>query len=104
MAAISGSVTSSVERFLALVRRRYRVDAAYLYGSQVKGTASEWSDIDLAIVSADFSTNTFAERVALLRLAMGVDDRLEPQPFRPEAFGQDSPLAGEILLKGLRVA
>jgi predicted nucleotidyltransferase len=104
MVEVPVGVTTSVERFLALVRRTYRVDAAYLYGSQVKGTASKWSDIDLAIVSSDFSTNTFMERVALLRLALSVDDRLEPQPFRPEAFGPDSPLVGEILLTGRRVA
>jgi predicted nucleotidyltransferase len=51
MAQIAADVLASVERFLAVVRQRLRVDAAYLYGSQAVGSARPWSDIDVAVVS-----------------------------------------------------
>ncbi|KKQ34263.1 MAG: Nucleotidyltransferase [Candidatus Nomurabacteria bacterium GW2011_GWB1_37_5] len=34
-----------------------------LFGSQAKGTARKWSDIDLAIVSTDFGKDSHAELV-----------------------------------------
>lgn len=41
MATIPDTVNQSVQRFLVAIRQR--VQAAYLYGSQVKGTAAELS-------------------------------------------------------------
>ena len=67
MATIPVTVYQSGQRFLVAMRQR--VQAAYLYGSQVKGTAAEWSDIDVAVVSPDFSADLFQERLMLMRLA-----------------------------------
>ena len=103
MAEIPVDVAESLDRFLAVVRRQMRIEAAYLYGSQVKGTATEWSDIDVALVSPDFSSDLFQERLTLMRLAAQVDDRIEPQPFRPQDFNLDAPLVSEIQRTGVRV-
>jgi len=104
MADIPAAVAQSLERFLAAVRRRRRIEAAYLYGSQARGTATEWSDIDVALVSPDFSADLFQERLALMRLAAQVDDRIEPHPFRPQDFDLSAPLVSEIRRTGVRVA
>ena len=103
MAEIAPDILASVERFLAVVRRRLRIDAAYLYGSQVTGSARPWSDIDVAVVSPDFSDDLFQERVTLMEWAAGIDDRIEPQPFTPERFGPNDPLAHEISRHGVRL-
>jgi len=103
MAQIAPDVMASVQQFLAIVRQRLRVEAAYLYGSQVVGAARPWSDIDVAVISPDFSDNLFEDRVALMRWAAAIDDRLEPQPFTPERFGPNDPLANEIVHKGVRL-
>ena len=103
MAQIAPDVLASVERFLAFVRQRLRVEAAYLYGSQVVGSARPWSDIDVAVVSPDFSENLFQERVTLMQWAAQIDDRIEPQPFTPERFGPNDPLASEISRHGVRL-
>ena len=100
---IAPDVLASVERFLAVVRERLRIEAAYLYGSQVLGLARAWSDIDIAVVSSDFSDDLFEERVALMRCAGAIDDRIEPQPFTPERFGPNDPLASEISRHGVRL-
>ena len=103
MATIPDAVTRSVKRFLAAVQQRRRVEAAYVYGSQVKGTSTEWSDIDLAVISPDFA-DPFQERLALMRLAAQIDDRIEPHPFTPQDFDASNPLASEIRKTGVRVA
>ena len=103
MAEITGVVTESVERFLAAVRMHRRIEAAYLYGSQIRGTASEWSDIDVAVISADSSSDLFEEWLMLMRLAVQVDDRIEPHPFRPQDFHNNAPLASEIQRTGVRL-
>jgi predicted nucleotidyltransferase len=103
MAQIAPDVLASVERFLAVVRERLRVDAAYLYGSQAVGSARPWSDIDVAVISPDFSDDLFQERVNLMLWAAQIDDRIEPQPFTPERFGPNDPLAHEISRHGVRL-
>jgi predicted nucleotidyltransferase len=103
MAQIAADVLASVERFLAVVRQRLRVEAAYLYGSHAAGSARPWSDIDVAVVSPDFSGDLFEERVALMQMAAQIDDRIEPQPFTPERFDPNDPLAHEISRHGVRL-
>ena len=104
MATIPVAVTQNIERFLKAMRQRQRVEAAYLYGSQAKGTATDWSDIDLAVVSQDFSADRFQERLALMRLAAQIDVRIEPHPFTPQDFNANDPLVSEIRRTGVRLA
>jgi predicted nucleotidyltransferase len=104
MVTIPASIAKSVEQFLAEVKRQQRIAAAYLYGSQIKGIATEWSDIDLAIISPDFSADLFQERLNLMRLATQIDDRIEPRPFRPDDFNTTEPLVNEIKRTGVQVA
>lgn len=101
MAEIPLAVKKSIQQFLSLVQQYRHIQAAYLYGSHVHGTANEWSDIDIAIVSPDFAEDRFAARVALLRLAAQVDTRLEPAPFTPTDFDPDDPLVSEIQRTGI---
>ena len=103
MAEIQATVTASVQRFLAAVRQQRRVEAAYLYGSQVKGTATDWSDIDVAVISPDFA-DLFQDRLTLMHLAAQIDDRIEPYLFTPEDFNSNHPLVNEIRLSSVRVA
>ncbi len=103
MAQVAPDIEHSIKKFLAALRLSKQVDMAYVYGSQTKGRATEWSDIDIAIISADFSTDFFEERLALMRLASGIDDRIGPWPFTPETFSSNDPLASEIKRTGVRV-
>ena len=103
MAQIAPDILASVERFLAVVRQWRHIDAAYVYGSQTTGSARPWSDIDVAVISPDFSEDLFEERVALMKWAAVIDDRIEPQPFTPDRFGPNDPLASEIFRSGVRL-
>ncbi len=74
-----------------------------MFGSRAKGASDQWSDIDLAVVSPDFSEDLYEERLALMRLAAAIDDRIEPKPFRPEMFTPNEPLVDEIQKHGIKL-
>jgi predicted nucleotidyltransferase len=103
MAEISASVEHSITEFLAAVRKERRITAAYLYGSEARGQAGPWSDIDVAIISPDFGDDLFAAQLALMKLAAKLDDRIEPRAFTPESFNINNPLASVIQDTGVRI-
>ena len=103
MDTIPASEMKTVYKFLEAIRKRVRIETAFLYGSYVRGVRKEWSDIDLAVVSPDFSADLFEERIALMILAAKIDDRIEPHPFRPEDFNEQNPVVDEIRRSGLQV-
>jgi predicted nucleotidyltransferase len=49
-----------------------------LYGSQAKGTATESSDIDIAVVVDRIEGDFLDAEIALFRARRGIDDRIEP--------------------------
>jgi predicted nucleotidyltransferase len=103
MAEISPEVQHSINAFLAAVAKERRITAAYLYGSETRGEAGPWSDIDVAVISPDFADNLFDAQLSLMLLAAKVDERLEPRAFTPETFHPNNPLAGEIRATGIRI-
>jgi predicted nucleotidyltransferase len=105
--ATSSSITTVeriIEEYIGRVRQSgISPTQVYLFGSFAKGNDDEWSDIDLAVVSADFSTNGMEEQLRLMRLRWDVDVRIEPHPFRPEDFTPDNPWVAEILKSGVKI-
>jgi predicted nucleotidyltransferase len=81
------------------------VISAYLFGSYAKGNPREDSDIDICIVSNNFSDDYIKESVNLRKLAFGIDDRIEPIPFTPNDLNDKySTLASEIKKYGILVS
>lgn len=103
MATIVPEIEKVIRKYISQVKKKKNVSKAYLYGSYAKGNAGKWSDIDIAIVSPDFSEDLFQERVLLMKLALSVDERIEPSPFRMEDFKQDNPLVSEISTSGIEI-
>ncbi len=101
MAKVDALVLELAQKFLAKVREQgIKIESAYLFGSYAKGTEHEWSDIDIAIISLDFSDSRFREGVRLMKLSCNIDTRIEPMPFRPENFSDNDPLVSEIMKTG----
>jgi predicted nucleotidyltransferase len=103
MASISPDIEKIIHRFIGLIQKESRVLKVFLYGSYAKGVAGKWSDIDLAVISPDFSEDLFEERIRLMKLALRVDDRIEPCPFRPEDFDENNPLVNQINESGIEI-
>jgi predicted nucleotidyltransferase len=78
------------------------VKKAYIFGSYIKGTVKEDSDIDLAIIFKNL-TDTFEMQVQLMKLRRKFDTRIEPHAFRESDFQISNPLANEILKTGLEI-
>jgi predicted nucleotidyltransferase len=72
----------------------------YLYGSYAKGNYKKDSDIDLAIVSDDFSGDVIDDQLLLMKLRRKVDLRIEPQPFLIKEFSVDDPYVEIIIETG----
>ena len=100
---IAANVEESIKRFVDLATANLQLQAVYLFGSNVKGRPHEWSDIDLAIVSSDFSGDSFDDSKMLFPYILKVDSAIEVHPFRPEDFSAENPFVQEILDTGIRV-
>lgn len=85
----------AVRRFRqALERQGIRAPRMILFGSFATGNAHEGSDIDLAIISDDFSGKGYWERIDILARAIcEVFEPIEAVAFTPEEWQRgDSPI------------
>jgi predicted nucleotidyltransferase len=97
-------IRRAIREFLgSLEADNIRIQEAYLFGSYARGSAKEWSDIDLAVISQDFSGNRHDDMMRLIQYQVSSDTRIEPIPFHPDDFDGSDPLAAEILSHGIRV-
>lgn len=104
MGKINAAVIETVKRFLdKLTMSGIHIESAYLYGSYARGMANEWSDIDIAVISSEFTDDRFEEGVRLMKLSCDIDSRIEPVPFRPEDFIDEDPLVWEIKKEGIAI-
>jgi len=103
MAERNDSLNKIIRKFLEEIKKKYKLDGVYLYGSFAKGTFNKWSDIDIAIISQDFSDNPFEDRLLLMRIASTIDDRIEPRPFKKGLFNRNDPLVDEIQKNGIQL-
>lgn len=75
-----------------------------LFGSHARGTAREWSDIDVAVISPDFGHDYFDERVRLMKLAQRASSSIEPHPLNPNDLNDRwSTLAAEVRRWGIAI-
>jgi predicted nucleotidyltransferase len=103
---VGQKVLSVVRKFATSVRKHnIRIDKVILYGSQTTGRTRRFSDIDVAVVSADFGKERFDEGVRLRLIAYEIDPRIDPVPLSTKAYRKDTwlPLIHEIRTKGVEV-
>ena len=94
-------ILKKAKEYLEILRKAdIPFDRAYLYGSYAKGTATENSDIDVALVASEWSPDLIHAQVMLMKAAAQIDDRIEPHPFRTSDFDMTNPYAREIMVTG----
>lgn len=87
-------VEAIVRAYVKEVSKTYRIEQVILFGSYASGNATEFSDIDLAIVSPDFRGRPEMEILQdLSRKTMSIDTSLEVLAFTPEEFVSPDPLS-----------
>ena len=96
-------ILASIEKYIEEVKKHYKVDAIILFGSYAKGTNTEDSDIDIAVVSSDIK-NIFDDRLNLMRLRRNIDLRIEPHPIHTDEFKpNETPFIDEVLQTGIEI-
>ncbi len=104
MATVADEAVEVVEKFLKMVKNAgIRIERVILFGSYARGNAGKWSDIDVAIVSPDFSGIAFYDSKRLTPFLLKVDSRIELHPFKPEDFTKDNEFVNEIIKNGLEL-
>ena len=100
------NVEKRIRRLIQLAAKELRLEAVYLFGFTARGNrgnAHEWSDIDLAIVSPDFTGDSFEDSQKLFPYLLQVDTAIEVHTFRPSDFTSTNPFIKEIITTGIRV-
>lgn len=93
-----------ITRYLEeLEKNNVPIRRAILFGSYVKGSSHEWSDIDIALVSDVFEGIRFKDRNKIRKITLGISSDLSPLPYRPEDFSPDDPFVREIMEHGIVV-
>ena len=79
MVTTATELKEAIDDFIRLLQKGIRVEAVVLYGSHVQGKPHEWSDIDLAVISADFEGLGMPERQRIIsRLTLNRNRSIEP--------------------------
>ena len=104
-AVLDPKVRKSATQFLrALQKKGLVISGYYVFGSQINGKAHKWSDIDIGIISPNFSDDRFEERIKLMRIGDEIDTAIEPHPFTPEDFEDKYySLAQEVKKTGIKI-
>ena len=101
---VESGIRTIVETYLkTLARNGVVVTRGIIFGSQVKGNAGVWSDIDLLIVSPKFDAMSDRDDINLLwRLAARTDSRIEPIPCGEKQWIEDdsSPIIEMVRREG----
>ncbi len=104
MALVSDEIVETLKEFLNMVSNNgLRIERAIIFGSYAKGNADKWSDIDVALVSKDFTGVRFYDRKKLNRCLIKIDSRIEIHPFKPEDFTRDNLFVDQILKDGIEI-
>ena len=98
-------IMNIIKKYVEKICENYKVEAIILFGSYAKGTNNEDSDIDIAIITDDFTNDIIDEELNLMRLRRKIDTRIEPHLIRIEDYKNvETPLIQEIIDTGIKVA
>jgi len=86
----------------ALKENKIMISEAYLFGSCANETDSEFSDIDIALISNDFSGIRYHDIKKIGRIVRNIDCRIEAHPFSIKDKGE-SMFLDEIIHTGIRI-
>jgi predicted nucleotidyltransferase len=96
-------ILDSIEKYIDEISIYYKIDAVILFGSYAKGTNTEDSDIDIAVISSDIK-DKIDDMALLMKLRRNIDLRIEPHPINTEEFKEnETPFIDEIINTGIEI-
>ena len=101
---IDSKIMESIKKYVEKISQYYKIEEIILFGSYAKGTENEDSDIDIAIISSDFS-DIIEDGAKLIGFTWKIDTRIEPHPITTEDYKKVSnPFIREVVDTGIKVA
>ncbi len=100
MVRTEDQIRKIIETYIKYIENEIKVDKVILFGSYANATATENSDVDIAISSPDFTSDYLAEWKRLCRMVWrsGVEPIIEPRPLSPD---MDAYMYNEITTNGV---
>ena len=86
-----------------LKKNGFNLQSAYIFGSFVNGNFDQYSDIDIAIISDDFTGFGFEDRKRINPVILKLSSSIEVHPFNTEDFNLDNPFVREILKTSIKI-
>ena len=90
------------KQYVKLLKEKYDVKKAFMFGSFARGNAHEDSDIDVAVVLGK-KFNFLDTQLELMKMTWSLDSRIEPHPIHEKDFNKDFSFANEILKYGISI-
>jgi len=104
MASTKSAVIDLIKKYITrLNQNNISVQKVLLFGSYMKGTPREDSDIDIAVIASTFQGNRYSDRRVIVPFRRGIDSRIEQIPFTPEEFAAGGMLIDEIKNTGKEI-
>jgi len=103
MPKTTNKITTVVKSYLSVLNKNgIPTQSAYLFGSQAKGTAGPYSDIDLIVVSPAFSGMPQWKRWEILGDALAeIMEPIEVRGYTPEEIEQSQKLKASFIYEVL---
>ena len=92
---------NKVKAYRKLLSNHFLFENIYLFGSYAKGTHTEDSDIDVAIIVDHIEGDYFSINPLLWKLRRQIDDRIEP--ILIERNFDDADFLSEIQKNGIKI-
>jgi predicted nucleotidyltransferase len=107
MAVDYETVNRAVKSYVAEVKAAIPIDKVYLFGSYAKGTANEYSDVDICFFSKSFEDDQdediFLKLFRLKRKYAREAVYIEPHTFATYQLYNDNPFVKEVLRTGREI-
>lgn len=91
MAKTADQLKKELREFTDILKKEYDLYALVLFGSYADGTASEYSDVDIAVFSDDFGEDVLFDMKRLFKLRRKIATDIEPLPFKKKDFSEHEP-------------
>ena len=104
MAEKKAEIIMIIKKLLsALKKNKIKINMAYLFGSFSNETNSEYSDIDVALISDDFCGIRYFDIKKIGRIVRNIDYRIEAHTFSTDSI-RESMFLDEIIRNGTKIA
>ena len=99
---VKDAAINIARKYISLLPSELGVRRAYLFGSYARGSQSDDSDIDVAVIIGS-TYDIFEIQMQLFQIRRKIDLRIEPHAIREKDFTLLNPFADEIMQSGIEL-